>query len=95
MVEEADQNLLTAHISATHISDHDGDVTWKLFSWTMMIIRVHSAQHQTAGRLEGLKKRQEGLDSNLAVIQEGFWRKEDSIKTGEWVRKKGSLIRIV
>lgn len=32
MVEEADQNLLTAHISATHISDHDGDVTWKLFS---------------------------------------------------------------
>lgn len=32
MVEEADQNLLTAHISATHISEHDGDVPWKLFS---------------------------------------------------------------
>lgn len=72
MVEEVDQKLWTAHISGTHICEHDGDVTWNLYSRTMMIIRAQSVQHQAAGRLKGLKRRQEGLDSNLATITGGF-----------------------
>lgn len=73
MVEETNQNLLTAHISATtHISERDGDVTWKLFSRTVMIIRAQTAQHQTVGRPEGLKQRQEGLDSDLAPYRKVF-----------------------
>lgn len=48
------------------------------FSWTVMVISAHSAQHQTARNLNSLKRRQSEarpLDSNLSVIWQGTLKK--------------------